>query len=126
MLAVFSLNYSKKHKNYFYVDFLTINLELLVVLPLLLQLELDLLEPPLGLPEVLHVLRLPAVLAVKVGRQASNLGLQLLDQLLAAAQSVGLGLLETDLELLENKGSSGNPRNSRVLVIDINVKNADP
>ena len=89
---------------------MTINLELLVVLPLLLKLELDLLESPLGLPEVLHVLRLPAVLAVKVGRQASNLGLQLLDQLLAAAQSVGLGLLETDLELLQNKDSSENRR----------------
>merc|ERR1719158_2172642 len=76
-------------------------LETLLVLAVLIGLEGELLEAAVGLAHVLLGLGVAALLVVQLGLQLADSGFEFLDDLLASLESLGLGLVQTDLEVLE-------------------------
>ena len=72
-----------------------------MVLPVLILLVGQLLNPPLALPQVLLGIAHPPVLSVQLGLQLPDAGVHLGHGLLAALQGVLLGIIEASLEVLD-------------------------
>lgn len=72
-----------------------------VVLAVLLRLEAQLLDAALRLAQVLLGIGMSPLLTIQLVLELADALLQLLDSLLATLKGVGLGFIETDLELLD-------------------------
>merc|ERR1719369_431018 len=76
-------------------------LHALHVLAVLLGLECEFFESPVGLPEVLAGLGVAALLGVELSLQLADAGLQLGDDALASLEGGGFGLVEAGLKVLD-------------------------